>query len=298
METEGTYILSGIVQGPVPPGPDGREQLTEFNDKLAKSGIAMSLRVDGANFSLLASDRAVETEAVTESEVEGLMEAALGSLLEIYPEGMRMSIMSTIRSRVFLEGREHQAVYVISFPGVVKVESAAIKAKLLPRVRRLTFKHKAIFTLVALTVLSLAFWASTRWIDYAPLGRQLSLSFQSNKLEDIKLNTTALGDVVVVEKADLSSLRKVILLKVSRGPGWGRKVDQKNPEAVNLHAALFERRYIKVTFFDVTGNIVIGRDGKIAERVIPIADLIGAAALNVEMPLPEGLAVAEIVISP
>ena len=47
-----------------------------------------------------------------------------------------------------------------------------------------------------------------------------------------------------------------------------------------------------MTFFDVTGNIVIGRDGKIAERVIPIADLIGAAALNVEMPLPEGLAVA------
>ncbi len=298
METEGTYILSGIVQGPVPPGPDGREQLTQFNDKLAKSGIQMSLRVDGPNFSLLASDRTVETEAVTESEIESLMESALASLLEIYPEGMRMSVMSTIRSRVFLEGREHQAVYVVSFPGVVKVESAVIKAKLLPRARPLTFKHKAIFTLVALTVLSLSLWASTRWIDYSSIGRQLTLMFQSNKLEDIKLRTTALGDVLVVEKSDLSSLRKVILLKVSRGPGWGRKLDQKDPDAVQLHAALFERRYLKVTFFDVTGNVVIGRDGRVAERVLPIADLNAAAVLNVEMTLPEGLAVAEIVISP
>ena len=290
--------MSGIVQGPVPPGPHGREQLTQFNDKLAKSGIDMSLRVDGANFSLLASDRAVVTEAVTESEIESLMESALGSLLEVYPEAMRMSVMSTIRSRVFLEGREHQAVYVVSFPGVVKVESAVIKAKLLPRARPLAFKHKVVFTLVALTVLSLSLWASARWIDYASIGRQLALMFQSNKLEDIKLRTTALGDVVVVEKSDLSSLRKVILLKVSRGPGWGRKLDQKNPGAVQLHAALIERRYLKATFFDVTGNVVIGRDGRVAERVIPTANLKDADRIDVEIPLPEGLPVSEIVIAP
>jgi hypothetical protein len=298
METEGTFILSGIVQGPLPPGPDGREQLAKFNDKLAKSGIVMSLRVDGANFSLLASDRAVETEAVTESEIEGLMQAALASLLELYPAGMRMSVMSTIRSRVFLAEREHQAVYVVSFPGVIKVESAAVKAELLPRARRLTFKHKALFALGAIVVLSLAFWASTRWIDYGPAGRQLALMFKTNKLEDIRLRTTSLRDVVSIEKTDLSSLRKVIVLKVSRGPAWGQKSDKVLPEDVQLHAALFERRYLKVTFFDVTGNIVIGRDGKVVERALPVADLNGAAVLSVELPLPEGLPVAEIVIGP
>jgi hypothetical protein len=298
METEGTYIISGIVQGPLPPGPDGREQLVEFNAKLAESGISMSLRVDGPNFSLLASDRAIETEAVTESEIEGHIEAALGSLLEIYPEGMRLAVMSTIRSRVFLVDREHQAVYVVSFPGVVKVESSAVKAKLLPRARRLSLKHAALFALGAMVLLSLAFWASTRWIDYGPITRQVALMFKSTKLEDIRLNASALRDVVIIEKSDMSSLRKVIMLKVSRGPGWGLKADQNDPVAAQIHSALFERRYFKVTFFDVTGNIVIGRDGKVLERALPVAALKDADILNVEIALPEGLAVTEIVISP
>lgn len=298
METEGTFIFSGIVQGPVPPGPDGSEMLSRFNDKLAKSGISMSLRIDGPRFSLLASDRTLETEAVTESEVEGLMQAALGSLLELYPEGMRMAVMSTIRSRVFLADREHQAVYVVSYPGVIKVESAAVKAQLRPRARRLTFKHKALFVLGAFVVLSLAFWASTRWIDYGPAGRQIALMLKSTKLEDVRLRTTALRDVVTVEKSDLSSLRKVIVLKVSRGPAWGKEPDKNEPEAMQLQAALFERRYLKVTYFDVTGNIVIGRDGKVVERALPVADLKGAAVLSVELPLPEGLPVSEIIIGP
>ena len=298
METEGTYILSGIIQGPVPPGPDGREQLAHFNEKLMKSGVALSLRVDGASFSLLASDHVVATDAVTEAEIEGLVEAGLNSLLEIYPEPMRLSVMSTIRSRVFLSGREHQAVYVVSFPGVIKVETATIKAQLLPRARRLSFRFKALFTLAALALIGLAFWASTRWIDYAPARRQIALMFKGNKLEEIRLNAAALRDVVAIEKTDISALRKVIQLKVSRGPGWGRKADPGDPDSVRLNAALFERRYLKVSYFDVSGNVVIDRDGKVFERALPISGLKDAEVLNVEIPIPDGLPLAEIVVSP
>lgn len=298
MDTEGTYILSGIVQGPLPPGPDGREQLQQFNDKLSKSGIALSLRIDGPNFSLLAADRPVETDVVTASEIEGVMEAALGSLLEGFPEGMRISVMSTIRSRVFLGDREHQAVYVVSFPGVIKVESAAVKAKLLPRARRLSFKHKALFVAVSFLMLGLAFWASTRWIDYGPVFRQVALNFKGNKLEEIRLNVEALRDVVTVEKSDMSSLRKVVKLKVARGTGWVFAADDKNPAAAQIRAALFERRYLKVTFFDITGNIVLDRDGKVLERALRLADLNAAEVISVEIPLPEGLPIAEIVFAP
>jgi hypothetical protein len=298
METEGTYILSGIVQGPVPPGPDGAEQLQGFCDKLAKSGISMSLRVDGARFSLLAADRAVETDAVTSSDVEGILESALNSLLELFPEGMRLSVMSTIRSRVFLGDREHQAVYVVSFPGVIKVETAAVKAKLRPRVQKLTLKQKSFFALGSLVLLALAIWASTRWVDYGSLGQQFALMFKPNKLEDIRLNASSLRDVVIVEKSDMSSLRRVIILKVSRGPGWDGEAAQKGQGVSQLHEALFVRRYLKVTYFDVTGNIVIGRDGRVLERVLPVADLKDAVLLKVEIPLPEGLPLSELVISP
>jgi len=298
MDTEGTYILSGIIQGPLPPGPDGREQLQQFNDKLLKSGIALSLRIDGPNFSLLAADRPIETDAVTASEIEGMMEAALGSMLEIFPEGMRMAVMSTLRSRVFLVDRDHQAVYVVSFPGVIKVESAAIKAKLLPRARRLSFKHKALFVAGALLFLGLAFWASTRWIDYSPVFQQVALNFKGNKLEEMRLNVKALRDVVTVEKSDMSSLRKVVKLKVARGSGWAFAADEKNPAAAQIRAALFERRYLKVTFFDITGNIVLDRDGKVLERALRLADLNAAEVISVEILLPEGLPIAEIVIAP
>ncbi len=290
--------MSGIVQGPVPPGPDGAEQLQGFCDKLAKSGITMSLRVDGAMFSLLAADRAVETDAVTSSDVEGILESALNSLLELFPEGMRLSVMSTIRSRVFLGDREHQAVYVVSFPGVIKVETAAVKAKLRPRVQKLTLKQKSFFALGSLVLLALAIWASTRWVDYGSLGQQFALMFKPNKLEDIRLNASSLRDVVIVEKSDMSSLRRVIILKVSRGTGWDGEAAQQGQGVSQLHEALFVRRYLKVTYFDVTGNIVIGRDGRVLERVLPVADLKDDVLLKVEIPLPEGLPLSELVISP
>ncbi len=298
METEGTYILSGIVQGPVPPGPDGADELQKFCDKLSQSGISMSLRVDGARFSLLATDRPIETDAVTSSEVEGIMESALNSLLDIFPEGMRLSVMSTIRSRVFLGDREHQAVYVVSFPGVIKVETAAVKAKLQPRALRLTFKHKAIFISGALILLGLAFWASTRWIDYGPYMRQIALVFKGNKLEDISLNTESLRDVVTVEKLEMSSLRKVIKLKVARGAGWSAAVDPNNQADAQLRAAFYERRYLKITFFDVTGNVVLDRDGKVLERALPLAELLASEAIGIEVALPDGLPIRRMVISP
>lgn len=298
METDGTYILSGIIQGPLPPGPDGRDQLEQFNAKVAASGITLSLRIDGPNFSLLAADRAIETDAVSASEIEGVLEAAFGSLLEAYPEGMRLSVMSTIRSRIFLGDREHQAVYVVAFPGVIKVESAAVKATLLPRARRFSWKQKALFGVGTLVVLALAFWVSTIWVDYRPAQQQIALLFKGNKLENIRLNADALGDVVRVEKMDLSSLRKVIKLKVSRGAGWGNAPSAKDASANQLHAALFVRRYLKVTFVDVTGNVVLDRDGKLLERTLRVADLKTEEAIAVEVPLPEGLPVSELVIAP
>ncbi len=298
MNTEGTYILSGIIQGPIPPGPDGQEQLKQFNDMLGASGIALSLRIDGPNFSLLADDRPHETDAVFASEIENNIKSALTSLIDAFPEGMRMSLMSTIRSRVFLDGREHQAVYAVVFPGIVQLESGVVKVTLLPRPRKYSFKLKALFVAASCLVLALGVWASSWWIDYGPIKQLLTLSLKGNKIENIRVNTSALLDVVKVEKDEISSLRRVVKLKVSRGPGWGVKDDGKNNENTQLSAALFERRYLKVTFFDITGNIVLDRDGKVLERALQVAGLIAHESMGVELFLPEGFPISEIVISP
>ena len=298
MNTEGTYILSGIIQGPIPPGPNGREQLQQFNDMLAASGITLSLRIDGPNFSLLAADRTLETDVIFASEIENNIKAALTSLIDAFPEGMKMSLMSTIRSRVFLDGREHQAVYAVVFPGIIQIESGVVKVELLPRPRKFTFKLKAIFAAVSCLLLSLCVWASSRWIDYGAIKQQVVLLFKSNKIENIRIDTSALGDIVKVDKDDISSLRRALRLKVSRGAGWGAKDDGKHSDNVQLSAALFERRYLKVTYFDVTGNVVIGRDGKVLERALPVADLIAHESILVEVLLPDGFPISEIVISP
>lgn len=298
MNTEGTYILSGIVQGPLPPGPDGRDQLQQFNALLASSGISFSLRVDGENFSLLAEDRAIETNVVFASEIENNLKSALTTLLDAFPEGMRMSLMSTIRSRVFIEGREHQAVYAVVFPGIIQVESAVIKTTLLPRSRKFTFKHKAIFTLSVCLFLGLSVWASSRWVDYSPIKQQFALMFKGNKLEDIHLNTVALGDVIKIEKDDISSLRGVLKLKVARGSGWVVRIDGKENGNSPVEAAIYERRHLKLTYFDVTGNIVTDRSGRVVEKALPIAGLISHESISVEVLLPEGYPVSEIVINP
>ena len=297
MNTEGTYILSGIIQGPLPPGPDGREQLQQFNTLLASSGISLSLRVDGGNFSLLAEDRVVETNVVFASEIENNLKSALTSLLDAFPEGMRMSLMSTIRSRIFIEGREHQAVYAVVFPGIIQVESAVLKTTLLPRERKFTFKHKSIFALLVFSLLGLAIWASSRWIDYGPIKQQFTLIFKGNKIENIDLNTTALGDVIKIEKDDISSLRGVLKLKVTRGPGWVAKSDGKENNSPVL-AAIYERRHLKVTYFDVTGNIVLDRSGRVVEKALPVAGLISNESISVELLLPEGYPISVIVINP
>jgi hypothetical protein len=298
MNTEGTYILSGIIQGPLPPGPDGREQLQQFNTLLATSGISFSLRVDGGNFSLLAEDRVVETNVVFASEIENNLKSALTTLLDAFPEGMRMSLMSTIRSRIFIEGREHQSVYAVVFPGIIQVESAVVKTTLLPRAHKFTFKHKAIFALSVCLLLGLSVWVSSRWVDYGPIKEQFALMFKGNKLEDIHLNTAALGDVIKIEKDGISSLRGVLKLKVTRGSGWVTKTDGKENANSPIDAAIYERRHLKVTYFDVTGNIVTDRSGRVVEKALPIVGLISHESISVEILLPEGYPVSEIVINP
>jgi hypothetical protein len=298
MNTEGTYILSGIIQGPLPPGPDGREQLQQFSALLETSGILLSLRVDGGNFSLLAEDRVVETNVVFASEIEDNLKSALTSLLDAFPEGMRMSLMSTIRSRIFIEGREHQAVYAVVFPGIIQVESAVVKSTLLPRARKFTFKHKAIFAFSVCLLLGLSVWLSSRWVDYSPIKQQFTLMVKGNKLEDIHLNTAALGDVIKIEKDDISSLRGVLKLKVTRGSGWVTKADGKENANSPIEAAIYERRHLKVSYFDVTGNIVTDRSGRVVEKALPIAGLISHQSISVEVILPEGYPISEIVITP
>jgi len=254
--------------------------------------------VDGPNFSLLASDRVLDTDVVSSSDIETQLEAGLSALLQLFPEAMRMSLLSTLRSRVFLDGHEHQAVYVVTFPGVLKTETAIVKAELLPLRRRMGFKSKAVFALVALLLVALGVLVSSRWVNYPLLFQSIIVMAKGNRVENIKLKTEGLGDTLSVEIGGFSKLRNVLQLKISRGTGWDKMMNEADAKEEKLRSALIERRYLKVSFYDISGNVVLAPDGQVYSPVLPIAALQSGKTVDVELSLPHGLPISEIVLTP
>ena len=111
----GTFAVDGLIEGPMPEAPGARKNLEDWSALLRKTGIRMSLEVDGSRFSLLPDATPVRRATLGQTPSRTLRDS-LQQLLDAFPPAHRAAVFSTLRSAEVDGGVEVQTAYLVG-PG-------------------------------------------------------------------------------------------------------------------------------------------------------------------------------------
>jgi hypothetical protein len=173
-----------------------------------------------------------DTEEIHPLEVDLMVHHALEKLLAAYPPELRMQIFSTLRSREYRPGLEVQSIYLIIYPGQVKVERREVTAEVEPRPAPLSAKNQFSYLVAAAGILALLGWASTSLVEYRDLGEQKLSTFRGTRLEDLRVDDKSLvGFVRIVETDIAKQPESSIILTLRKGTKWPDNVTPLPPDS-------------------------------------------------------------------
>ncbi len=232
MQFENTYRLEGLIQGPLPPGPDGLSVIKKLTADFNRNGLRLSACFDDSQFKLTAENVTRDTEEIHPLEVDLMVHHALEKLLAAYPADLRMQIFSTLRSREYRPDLEVQSVYLVIYPGQVKVERREVAAEVAPRPAPLSVKNQFAYIAAAVGILAFLGWASTSLVEYRDLGEQKLSTLRGTRVEDLRVDDKSLvGFVRIVETDIAKQPESVIILTLRKGNKWPDDVTPLPPDS-------------------------------------------------------------------
>ena len=232
MQFENTYRLEGLIQGPLPPGPDGLSVIKKLTADFNRNGLRLSACFDDSQFKLTAENVTRDTEEIHPLEVDLMVHHALEKLLAAYPADLRMQIFSTLRSREYRPDLEVQSVYLVIYPGQVKVERREVAAEVAPRPAPLSVKNQFAYIAAAVGILAFLGWASTSLVEYRDLGEQKLSNLRGTRVEDLRVDDKSLvGFVRIVETDIAKQPESVIILTLRKGTKWPDDVTPLPPDS-------------------------------------------------------------------
>jgi hypothetical protein len=267
MQFENTYRLEGLIQGPLPPGPEGRVVIEKLAADFNRNGLRLTSLFDDCQFTLTAENVTRDTEEIHPLEVDLMVHHALEKLLGAYPQELRMQIFSTLRSREYRPNLEVQSIYLVIFPGQVKVERREVTAEVEPRPAPLSAKNQFGYLVAAVGILALLGWASTSLVEYRDLGEKKLSTLRGTRLEDLRVDDKSLIDFVRVVDADLEKPpASFIVLTLRKGTKWPDDVTPLPPNSKGYtpayraaHRAAIEDRQLTVVLRDDQGTQTISK---------------------------------------
>ena len=232
MQFENTYRLEGLIQGPLPPGPDGLSVIKKLTADFNRNGLRLSACFDDSQFKLTAENVTRDTEEIHPLEVDLMVHHALEKLLAAYPAELRMQIFSTLRSREYRPDLEVQSVYLVIYPGQVKVERREVAAEVAPRPAPLSVKNQFAYIAAAVGILAFLGWASTILVEYRDLGEQKLSTFRGTRVEDLRVDDKSLVDFVRIVETDIAKQpESSIILTLRKGTKWPDDVTPLPPDS-------------------------------------------------------------------
>ena len=232
MQFENTYRLEGLIQGPLPPGPDGLSVIKKLTADFNRNGLRLSACFDDSQFKLTAENVTRDTEEIHPLEVDLMGHHALEKLLAAYPPELRMQVFSTLRSREYRPDLEVQSVYLVIYPGQVKVERREVAAEVAPRPAPLSVKNQFAYIAAAVGILAFLGWASTSLVEYRDLGEQKLSTLRGTRVEDLRVDDKSLvGFVRIVETDIAKQPESVIILTLRKGTKWPDDVTPLPPDS-------------------------------------------------------------------
>jgi hypothetical protein len=188
---EGTIVLEGLVEGPLPPFPDAQAKLERWAQGFAGGAVRVNLQIEGGHFSAMPSNDPQRVQALTkqaggsagDAEIDPAQVVAdsLAELLRFFPPPDRAQVFSTIRSMEYRPNLEVQTLYAVSPDGRTATRQQRVPCKTvsaeMPVDPRDMAKRGLLGFLVALVILL----GSSYFVDYPGLWRRLTASVEPVK---------------------------------------------------------------------------------------------------------------------
>ncbi len=291
-KVEGTLILDGLIEGAPASLPDLEEDVYDWAHRVKQLGFPLSLVVEGNSLSLLAEKRPLLiTELSTDSASPAeAIEAALNSLLELFPPEERTALMSTMRSTEIRPGTEIQTIYAVSPDGMIDTRQRILDVDTTPLPEQLSrgqiIRMSVIGGVVALVLLALT----------AGIIHLVSPEFWPNLFNRVKpldatelqIGADAYAPYFTVEGVETKG--RFLAIRLKRGQVFPTSHDQRralDDKARNasdyrerLAADAVLRGYVMVEIFSPSGKFLD------AARV-RLAGLADAEELEIFLPLPK-----------
>ena len=267
MQFENTYRLEGLIQAPLPPGPEGRGVIEKLAADFNRNGLRLTSCFDDSQFTLTAENVTRDTEEIHPLEVDLMVHLALEKLIAAYPPELRMQIFSTLRSREYRPNLEVQSAYLVIFPGQVKVERREVAAVVEPRPAPLTVTNKFGYILAAVGILALLGWASSGLVQFRDLGERKLSGLRGTRLEDLRVDDKSIADFVKVVEVDVAKAPlSDIVLTLRKGSKWPDDITPLSPDSKGYTAAYkarfkaaIEDRELTVVLRDDKGTLTVSK---------------------------------------
>ena len=294
---EGTFILDGLVEGPLPDQPDAEERLRGWVALAGSRGLRFSLEVEGARFSILADNRPREAARWPDGVGDPMAEA-LRDLLVIFPREQRAGLVSTVRSVEYRPGQEVQTLYAVRPDGQIRVQERRIDAETVAPPEPVSSRAKLKLAGLGVAVALAAFGISALFVDYGKLFDSVVESLTPFDADKLQVEAGRFGDYFTIEKkAGGRGNRSVVLTlkRTRRYPTDAAATEKLAAEAgkglagrLALEAVV--KGYVRCEYFDAKGLLL----GFSIER---IADLRDKETIDLALPMPRNGRLVRVVLT-
>ena len=283
--TEGTVILDGLIEGPLPDDPDAGKLLNDWVRSVSDAGTPLNFETEGGSFSILADNRPVAAQELGHDPADALAESING-LLDLFPPEQRRQVFSTLRSIEVVEGAEIQTVYSIGSDGRIKTHSRTVEAETEPPTAPLSRDEIVRRCLIGLGVAALVLLVSALFVDYRALVRRLINSALPVAAARIDIDNTAFEDYFSVRADAVVSGGRSLRLVVERTedfPVSDQTLDRMHRDADTVYEKLtieaLARGYVRAEYFDEEGKHL----GRVEMRIAGLREK-QSAQLTISLP--------------
>ena len=215
-QSETFAVLSGLVEGPVPPIEHGEQHLREWVAFAASNGLKFDLTIEGPSFNLLADQAKIP--CAPQASIQGRVQECVDQLLRVFPQDLWHSISSTLRSEE-THGREKiQSVYLFTPEGVEVKSRKSIVERRPPE--KSGFDAVSLKKYVPLgifcVVLFFLFVGSLFILDYSEVWSSLRSKYKLTSEAQFEVDGKGIDRYIEIGELELNKRKTGLVLEVRR----------------------------------------------------------------------------------
>ena len=295
---EGTLTLDGLIEGRLSTDPTVVDKLTKWVAFARSLGLGFDLDISGNSFSVLAKANALQSTKIGESP-ERIIAQILQQLLDIFPQGSRQGIFSTLRSTEIRKGEEVQALYPVGPDGTIQSQTRHQATKTTSTVTALSARQQVVFGALGLLGALALFAVLSLFVDFRSLIHHVVDTARPLDPAEIRIDASVYKSFFSVEVIRVTPTSQYMILRVKREDGYPRSEDalrqlwsdHKDKDLVSrLTVEALARGYVRCELFDTENNFV-------TFHMLRVQELRSTDTVELFVPVPDKVRIGKLLLT-